>query len=106
MVKQHATQVCKGVNVTLYALWMEVSDELHASSAVLPEKSSRLTLNTKLSGPQNRSGRAGQEKDSYRCRESNPVHCCLSVPLQYGHCWLTEQQRNEYNIPKGGCEVC
>jgi hypothetical protein len=43
---------------------MEVSGQLHAPAALPQEKSSRYPLDKRLGGPQSRSGRAGEEKNS------------------------------------------
>jgi hypothetical protein len=41
---------------------MAVVSQLHAPNANLPEKSPRYPLDRRLGGPQNRSGRCGEEK--------------------------------------------
>jgi len=43
---------------------MEVSDELHASAALPEGKSPWYSLDRRLGGPQSRSGRGGEEKNS------------------------------------------
>jgi hypothetical protein len=43
---------------------MEASGQLHASAALLLGKSPRCTLDRRLGGPQSRSGRGGEEKNS------------------------------------------
>jgi hypothetical protein len=43
---------------------MEVSGKLHAPAALPPEKESRYPLDRRLGGPQSRSGRGGEEKNS------------------------------------------
>jgi hypothetical protein len=42
---------------------MEVSSQLHAPAALTQEKSPRYPLDRSLGGPQNRSGRGGDEKN-------------------------------------------
>jgi hypothetical protein len=49
---------------------MKVSGQLHAPAASPPEKVFRYTLDRRLSVPQSRSGRGGEEALSWR--ESNP----------------------------------
>jgi hypothetical protein len=51
---------------------MEVSGQLHAPAAFLKEKSSWYPLDKRLGGPQSRSGRGGEEKNSQPLPESNP----------------------------------
>jgi len=43
---------------------MEVSGEIHAQAALLPEKEPRYPFDRRLSGPQSGSGRDGEEKNS------------------------------------------
>jgi hypothetical protein len=43
---------------------MEVSGQLHVPAALPPEKSPWYPLDRRLSGPQSRSGRGGEEKNS------------------------------------------
>jgi len=43
---------------------MDVSGQLHASAALLPEKEPRYQLDKRLGGLQSRSGRGGEEKNS------------------------------------------
>jgi hypothetical protein len=43
---------------------MEVSGQFHASAALSPGKKPLFTLDRKLDGPQNQSGRGGEEKNS------------------------------------------
>jgi hypothetical protein len=43
---------------------MEVSGQLHAPAALPQGKSPRYPLDRRLDGPQNRSGRGGEEKNS------------------------------------------
>jgi hypothetical protein len=43
---------------------MEVSGQLHAPAALPQRKSSWYPLDRNLGGPQSRSGRGGEEKDS------------------------------------------
>jgi hypothetical protein len=43
---------------------MEVSGQLHAPAAFPPGKEIRYPLNRRLGGPQSRSGRDGEEKNS------------------------------------------
>jgi hypothetical protein len=43
---------------------MEVSGQLHAPAALLPRKSPWYPLDMRLGGPQSRSGRGGEEKNS------------------------------------------
>jgi hypothetical protein len=43
---------------------MEVSGQLHALAALLPEKNPWYPLDRRLGGPQSRSGRGGEEKNS------------------------------------------
>jgi hypothetical protein len=43
---------------------MEVSDQLHAPAALPPGKEPLVSLDRKLGGPQSRSGRGGEEKNS------------------------------------------
>jgi hypothetical protein len=43
---------------------MEVSGQLHAPAALPPGKSPRYLLDRRLGGPQSRSGRGGEEKNS------------------------------------------
>jgi hypothetical protein len=51
---------------------MELSGQLHVP-AVLPQgKSPWYPLDRRLGGPQSRSGRGGEEKNSQPRRESNP----------------------------------
>jgi hypothetical protein len=53
---------------------MEVSGQLHAPTALTTGKSPRYSLDMRLDGPQNRSGRGEEEKKSLLspCQESNP----------------------------------
>jgi hypothetical protein len=51
---------------------MEVSDQLHAPAALLPGKEPLVLLDRGLGGPQSRSGRGGEEKNSqHDVQESN-----------------------------------
>jgi hypothetical protein len=50
---------------------MEVSGQLHAPAALPPEKEPWHPLDRRLGGPQNRSGRGGEEKNSQPRQESN-----------------------------------
>jgi hypothetical protein len=43
---------------------MEVSGQLHAPAALSQGKGPCYSLDTRLGGPQSRSGRGGEEKDS------------------------------------------
>jgi hypothetical protein len=43
---------------------MEVSGQLHAPAALLPGKELLDPLDRRMGGPQNRSGRGGEEKNS------------------------------------------
>jgi hypothetical protein len=43
---------------------MEVNGQLHDPAAIAPEKESLVPLDRRLSGPQNRSGHGGEEKNS------------------------------------------
>jgi hypothetical protein len=43
---------------------MEVNDQLHAPAALPPRKEPRYPLARKMGGPQSRSGRGGEEKNS------------------------------------------
>jgi hypothetical protein len=47
---------------------MEVSGQLHAPAALYPEKETRYPLDRRLDGPQSRSGRDGEEKNSQPLR--------------------------------------
>jgi hypothetical protein len=51
---------------------MEVRGQLHASAALLPGKSPLYPLDRRLGGPQKRSRRGDEEKNSQPRRESNP----------------------------------
>jgi hypothetical protein len=53
---------------------MEVSCQLHAPVALPPVKDARYTLDTRLGGPQSRSGRCGVEENLLPLRELNPGH--------------------------------
>jgi hypothetical protein len=44
--------------------YMEVSGQFHAPAALPPEKSPWYPLDRRLGGPQSRSGRGGEEKNS------------------------------------------
>jgi hypothetical protein len=44
---------------------MEVSGQFHAPAALPQEKSSWYSLNTRLGGPQSRSGHGSEEKNSH-----------------------------------------
>jgi hypothetical protein len=43
---------------------MEVSGQLHASATLPPEKRSSYVLDRRMGGPQSRSGRGGEKKNS------------------------------------------
>jgi hypothetical protein len=51
---------------------MEVSGQLHAPAALPLGKYSRYPLDRSLSGPQSRSGRGGEEKNSQPPSEIEP----------------------------------
>jgi hypothetical protein len=51
---------------------MEVSGQLHVPAALTPGKESCYPLARRLGGPQSRSGRGGEEKNSKPPQESNP----------------------------------
>jgi hypothetical protein len=51
---------------------MEVSGQLHTPVALPPGKEHWYQLDRRLGGPQSRSGRGGEEKNSQPRRESNP----------------------------------
>jgi hypothetical protein len=51
---------------------MEVSGQLHARPLYPQGKSPWYLLDRRLDGPQSRSGRGGEEKNSQLRRESNP----------------------------------
>jgi hypothetical protein len=50
---------------------MEVNGQLHAPAALPQGKEPRYPLDRRLGGPQSRSGRNGEEKNSHPRRESN-----------------------------------
>jgi hypothetical protein len=63
---------------------MEVSGQLHASVALIPEKETQYALDRRLCGPQRRYRRDGEEKKSLpsTCLESNPglvAHSLVTV---------------------------
>jgi hypothetical protein len=51
---------------------MEVSGQLHAPAALLPRKDPWYPLDRRLGGPQSRSGRGGEEKNSKPPPEIEP----------------------------------
>jgi hypothetical protein len=51
---------------------MQVSGQLQAPAALPPGKDPLVSLDRRLGGPQSRSGRGGEEKNSQPRRESNP----------------------------------
>jgi hypothetical protein len=51
---------------------MEVSDQLHDLAALPPEKDPGYPLDTRLGGPQSRSGPGGEEKIPIPYRDLNP----------------------------------
>jgi hypothetical protein len=51
---------------------MEVSGQLHAPAALPPRKKPRYSLDMRLDGPQSRSGRGGEEKNSQPPPEIEP----------------------------------
>jgi hypothetical protein len=71
---------------------MEVSGQLHAPAALPPGKRPWYPLDRRLGGPQSRSGRGGEEKNSQPPPESNPdlsivkkrrKHWSLNLSLTY-----------------------
>jgi len=48
---------------------MDESGQIHAPAASLPVQNPLCPSNDKLSGPQNRYRRGGEEKQTYPCRE-------------------------------------
>jgi hypothetical protein len=64
---------------------MEVSGQLHASAALPPGKDPRYPLDRRLGGPQNRSERGGEEKNSQppaRIEPDNP-DLPIRIPVLY-----------------------
>jgi hypothetical protein len=53
---------------------MEVSGQPHTPVALPQERSPWYPLDRRLGGPQSRSGRGGEERNSQPCQESNPNH--------------------------------
>jgi hypothetical protein len=63
---RHAVKTYRGVEVYLHPswpwYWMEVSDQLHAPVALTLGKDPLILIGWEAGGPQNRSGRCGEEK--------------------------------------------
>jgi hypothetical protein len=63
---------------------MKVSVQLHAPATLPQGKSRWYPLDRRLSGPQNRSGHDGEEKNSQTRQESNPrTPIAQPVPQRY-----------------------
>jgi hypothetical protein len=58
---------------------MEVSGQLHALAALSPGKEPMVPLDRRLGGPQSRSGRGGEEKNSQPPPDSQINFLCVSV---------------------------
>jgi hypothetical protein len=72
---------------------MEVRGQLHDPAALPQRKLSRYTLERRLSGPQIRPGRCGEEEITCPCRKSNPGHLARSPSLLGGiKAYLREQE--------------
>jgi hypothetical protein len=72
---------------------MEVSGKLHAPDSLL----NRYPLDRRLGGPQSRSGRGGEDKNSQPCRESNPTRQAGSLETI-----LTELPRHPKSVISKG----
>jgi len=64
---------------------MEESGQLHATAILAPGKEPLVTVGKRLSGPQSRPGRGGEEKNSEPLSELNPPpdHPALSPALYH-----------------------
>jgi hypothetical protein len=65
---------------------MEVSGQLHAPAALLPERRLRYPLNRRVGGPQSRSRRCGEEQNSLPL---SGIHPRSSVPVALSLHWLS-----------------
>jgi hypothetical protein len=76
---------------------MEGSGQLQAPAALPPGKSPWYPLDRKLGGPQSRSGRGGEEKNSQPppgiepFNPDRPAHSLVAIPTELLQLWMKEK---------------